>query len=211
MALDWSSAPWFLKLGKIKMIRSKRDGREIEKCLRSANLPRRSVLINKLCLEIVLFKIYIYTRSWNLKKFKPTRSFHNYWNNYDISVNLITDSLQHDFKYYYMINGRSCDSTLWWIFPGISKKKKKNFNQPLNRIVIKLGPVPIFRPENRRAAEYFEQNVSAYYQNWSSHDRITRSPHCTMECTMSLVSARPPTSGQNDWHRIALFDNGGFP
>lgn len=42
------------------MIRSKRDGREIEKCLRSANLPQRSVLIKKLCLEIVLFKIYIY-------------------------------------------------------------------------------------------------------------------------------------------------------
>lgn len=144
------------------------------------------------------FKVYTLTKILYLKFSPPT----------NVPNILYNIHMKYYHYYYYMIDRRSARMM------NFSRNfKKKNFDQSVNRIAIKLRPVAIFRRAKiGPAAEYFQQNVSAYYQNWSSHGRITRSPiPCTMECTMSHVSARLRQVGKTIGHRIALFDNGGFP
>lgn len=108
------------------------------------------------------FKVYTFTKILYLKFSPPT----------NVPNILYNIHMKYYHYYYYMMNRRS-DRMM-----NFSRNfKKKNFDQSVNRIVTKLRPVAIFRRAKiGPAAEYFQQNVSAYYQNWSSHGRITRSP-----------------------------------
>lgn len=136
----------------------------VEKCLRHISESSSTTPFNK---EILLKSCD--SRYIHLLKFYILNFLLSSTNVPNILYNI---HMKYYHYYYYMINRRS-DRMM-----NFSRNfKKKNFDQSVNRIVTKLRSVAIFRRAKiGPAAEYFQQNVSAYYQNWSSHGRITRSP-----------------------------------
>lgn len=135
----------------------------VEKCLRHISESSSTTPFNKEILLKSCDSRYIHLLKFYILNFLLLQTFQIFFIIYIWSIIII------------IIIWWTEEAIEWWIFPGISKKK--NFDQSVNRIVTKLRPVAIFRRAKiGPAAEYFQQNVSAYYQNWSSHGRITRSP-----------------------------------
>lgn len=135
----------------------------VEKCLRHISESSSTTPFNKEILLKSCDSRYIHLLKFYILNFLLLQTFQIFFIIYIWSIIII------------IIIWWTEEAIEWWIFPGISKKK--NFDQSVNRIVTKLRAVAIFRRAKiGPAAEYFQQNVSAYYQNWSSHGRITRSP-----------------------------------
>lgn len=143
------------------------------------------------------FKVYTFTKILYLKFSPPT----------NVPNILYNIHMKYYHYYYYMINRRS--DRMMNFSRNFKKKKLWSIGKPDRDKTPTGGNFP--PSENRASGGIFPTECFGLLSKLIVPRQDYSIAHCTMECTTSHVSARLRQVGKTIGHRIALFDNGGFP
>lgn len=172
----------------------------VEKCLRHISESSSTTPFNKEILLKSCDSRYIHLLKFYILNFLLLQTFQIFFIIYIYKALLLLLLLLYDKQ-----KKRSNDE----FFQEFQKKKLWSIGKPDRDKTPTGGNFP--PSENRASGGIFPTECFGLLSKLIVPRQDYSIAHCTMECTMSHVSARLRQVGKTIGHRIALFDNGGFP